>query len=98
MTYPDNLEHTENLEFNWEREKNDQRAILTSRPRLKAPTPRKIRPPLNLVPVNLKHKAKIATPTKSPGIKVEVEHHNDDVPSNVVLEEVKPPHHWIENR
>ena len=73
--------HTEKLQLNRERIKEERKAISTSRPRLKASSPRSMRPQLTLIPANLSHKTKRAPPVpSSSNIRVTAEHHSNDQP------------------
>ena len=90
MLHSGNPGYTENLELSRERVREEKKAIPTSRPRLKAPPPRSIRPQLTLIPANLRHKTKrappipssnITPPTPSSNIRVTAEHHSDDQPN-----------------
>ena len=83
ITLLGNPGHTEKLQLNRERRKNERKAISTSRPRLKPKS--SPRPQLTLIPANLQiskvQKTKRAPPVpSSPKIRVAAEFHSNDQP------------------
>ena len=77
ITLLGNPGHTEKLQLNRERRKNERKAISSSRPRIKASP----RPQLTLIPANLSQKTKRAPPVpSSPNIRVTAEFHSNDQP------------------